>query len=567
MVEPFAAKVTTTQQVISAGQVNHLPIIAEFAQRLELEGIVNRLVETQMEVEPGRIVLGLVLDTLSGRSPLYHLETAFEDCDRAVLFGEEVPAGYFSDDNVGRMLDCIYEAGTQQIFSALSVEALKQFPVSTKHVHFDTTSVNVFGDYILEEGEETPFNITHGYSKDKRPDLKQFVLSLLCVDGNVPIVGKLEDGNASDKTINHRFLGEVSSYMKTHGIAENAFIYIADSAMVTKANLAQAGERTHFITRLPATYNEHERVIADTIDNDQWKEVGRIAITPPTKNRPGASYRVQEASVTLYDKDYRAVVVHSSAHDKRRQKRLDRELGASCTELGHVVKSSEKKTFFCRPDAEVAAAELRAQTTAYHRLKVWIEERHHYAPGRPKKNAPRTPVATEYVLRAEVIENSEKVAKRRQLAGCFVLLSNLPSEDEGAYNAEHILRTYKEQYGIEKNFGFLKDDQIVNALFLKRPERIEALGLILLISLLIWRLIELVMRTELKAREATVPGWNDKPTDRPTAYMMTWKFTGILIFCVDGRRRLAKPLTDTQKAFLQALQVSECCFTQCPRDG
>ena len=558
---------TNTQQAIAAGQVDHLPIVAQFAQRLGLEGIVNGVVNTQMEVEPGRIVLGLVLDTLSGRSPLYHLETAFEDSDRAVLFGGEVAPEYFSDDNVGRMLDHIHEAGTQRIFSALSIAALEQFPVSTKHVHFDTTSVNLFGDYISEEGEEPPFNITYGYSKDKRPDLKQFVLSLLCVDGNVPIVGKLEDGNASDKTINHRLLGEVSSHMKTHGIGEDAFIYIADSAMVTEANLTQAGEQTRFITRLPATYNEHERVIADAIDNDQWKEVGRIAKTPPTKNRPGASYRVQEASVTLYGKDYRAVVVHSSAHDKRRQKRLDRELRASGTEIGQVVKSSEKKTFFCRPDAEVAAAELRAQTTAYHRLQVWIEERHRYAPGRPKKNVPRTPVATEYVLRSEAIENSEAIAKRRELAGCFVLLSNLPSEDEGAYSAEHILRTYKEQYGIEKNFGFLKDDQIVNALFLKCPERIEALGLILLISLLIWRLIELVMRTELETREATVPGWDDKPTARPTAYMMTWKFKGVLILCVDGRRLLAKPLTDTQKAFLQALKVSDRCFTHCPRDG
>ena len=44
-----------------------------------------------------------------------------------------------------------------------------------------------------------PFKITHGYSKDRRPDLKQFVLSLLCVGTDVPIVGKLEDGNASDK--------------------------------------------------------------------------------------------------------------------------------------------------------------------------------------------------------------------------------------------------------------------------------------------------------------------------------------------------------------------------------
>ena len=62
-------------------------------------------------------------------------------------------------------------------------------------------SVNLYGDYLVAQGEDAPFKVTHGYSKDKRPDLKQFVLSLLCVDGNVPVVGKLEDGNASDKTI------------------------------------------------------------------------------------------------------------------------------------------------------------------------------------------------------------------------------------------------------------------------------------------------------------------------------------------------------------------------------
>ena len=95
---------------------------------------------------------------------------------------------------------------------------------------------------------------------------------------------------------------------------------------------------------------------------------------------------------------------------------------------------------------------------------------------------PKTPVAIEYRLVIEIVEKHDEIAKRRQLAGCFVLLSNLPAEGEQGRSAEQILRTYKEQNGIEKNFGFLKDDQIVNALFLKRPERIEALGLILLIS-------------------------------------------------------------------------------------
>jgi transposase len=567
MAEAFSDHGAGTAQAISAGQVNHLPIVAHFARRLGLVEIVNDLVKTQMEVEPGLIVLGLVFDTLSGRSPLYHLQTAFEDCDRALLFGQELPAEYFSDDNVGRMLDCLYETGTQQIFSALSLSALERFPVSTHHAHFDTTSVSLYGDYLSAQGEQAPFSIAHGYSEDKRPDLKQFVLSLLCVDGNVPILGKLEDGNASDKTINHHLLGEVGGHMQKHGVGEDAFIYIADSAMVTEANLAQTAERTRFITRLPATYNEHERVILDAIAADDWEDVGRIAQTAPTKNRPGASYRVHEGTVTLYGKDYRAVVVHSSAHDQRRQKRLERELRASREDIEQVAKASTKKLFFCRPDAEAAAAEVRASSSAYHQLQVRVEERPRYAPGRPKKGVPRTPAAIDYVLRTEIGEKRGEIDRRRQLAGCFVLLSNVPDQEQGGYSAERILRTYKEQNAIEKNFGFLKDDQIVNALFLKRPERIEALGLILLISLLIWRLIELVMRTELQAREATVPGWDNKPTARPTAYMVTWKFKGVLVLCVDGQRLLAKPLTDTQHAFLQVLQVPASCFTRYPRDG
>jgi transposase len=83
------------------------------------------------------------------------------------------------------------------------------------------------------------------------------------------------------------------------------------------------------------------------------------------------------------------------------------------------------------------------------------------------------------------------MARRRKMAGCFVLLSNVARDGADGYNAEQILRTYKEQYPIERNFSFLKNDQIVNAVFLKRPERIEALGLILLIA----RVRPKVMRT------------------------------------------------------------------------
>ncbi len=562
MADPFQAITLNPNQVITATQVDHLPIIASYARRLGLVEIVNRLVPVEMDVEPGQIVLGLVLDTLSGRSPLYHLESTFEAYDRAMLFGQEMPAGYFNDDNVGRLLDHLFDVGTQKIFSALSVSALQRFELSTRHVHFDTTSVNVYGEYRGVDSETAPFKITQGYSKDKRPDLKQFVLSLLCVDGDVPLVGKLEDGNASDKKINHRVLSEVSRHMKEHGVADQAFIYIADAAMVTEENLAQAGP---FITRLPATYNECERVILRAIEVNQWGEVGRISRTAPTKNRPSATYRVHEESVMLYGKEYRAIVVHSSAHDKRRQKRLERELDASLKQIKALAKACERRVFSCQADAGAAASETMNQDTAYHQLKLRVMEQPRYAQGRPKKNSPRIPVTIEYGLQAEVIEKQDAIDRRRNMAGCFVLLTNVAGETEPGYSAEQILRTYKDQYAIEKNFGFLKDDQIVNALFLKRAERIEALGLVLLISLLIWRLIEHTLRSDLEARDTTLPGWDNKPTQRPTAYMMTWKFKGIIVLCVGQQRYLAQALSPTQKAFLKALQVPEMCFTHIPR--
>jgi hypothetical protein len=158
-----------------------------------------------------------------------------------------------------------------------------------------------------------PFRITYGYSKDKRPDLKQFVLSTLCVDRAVPLWGKPEDGNASDKTVNNTVLSNIATFLATHGVAAGAYIYVADAALVTEDNLAALGD-TLFITRLPATYNECGRLITEAVAHNAWEEVGVLAHTKPTKHRPVTSYKASEGKVTLYGTPYRAVVVHSSAH-------------------------------------------------------------------------------------------------------------------------------------------------------------------------------------------------------------------------------------------------------------
>ena len=130
------------------------------------------------------------------------------------------------------------------------------------------------------------------------------------------------------------------------------------------------------------------------------------------------------------------------------------------------------------------------------------------------------------------------------------------------YDDKMILKAYKDQNGIEHNFGFLKDPVLVNAIFLKKPERIEALGLILVISLLLWRLIELTMRQHLEQHQSKLPGWNKRPTERPTTFMMTTKFESVQVIMVRGQRLLGRRLSELQELYLAALGLTRLVFTE-----
>jgi hypothetical protein len=80
------------------------------------------------------------------------------------------------------------------------------------------------------------------------------------------------------------------------------------------------------LSRLPATCKECSRSIQEAVNADDWIDLGSLNETTPPQKRPAAVYQAYETTVRLYDRDYRAIVVHSSTHDKRRHKRIDRLL-------------------------------------------------------------------------------------------------------------------------------------------------------------------------------------------------------------------------------------------------
>jgi transposase len=353
--------------------------------------------------------------------------------------------------------------------------------------------------------------------------------------------------------------------MANHGLKPGAFVYIADSAFVTKGNLEKAHSgQTKFLSRLPATYKDKEcsRAVQEAVNSDDWIDLGSLVETTPPQKHPAAVYRAHETTVRLYDRDYRAIVVHSSAHDKRRHKRIDRLLAKKRKDLDTLCKKIQSTHYFCRADAEAAADKLHAAANgSYHRIDCTIEKVAKFGRGRPAKGKPRTPTGYEYQLQLKITPDAELVDPLRMEAGCFVLISNLDSpKDLEHFPSGELLRLYKNQDGIERNFSFLKDPVIVNSIFLKKNHRIEVLGLVLLVSLLIWRLMEHCMRRYITDTGNSITGWKDKPTTKPTSFIMTTKFLSILVLKVEHQRQLARPLNTVQLEYLKALNVDPGAF-------
>jgi transposase len=75
------------------------------------------------------------------------------------------------------------------------LSVINKFNIETKYSHLDATSFHLHGEYTSEKEQEKeveiikekPINITKGYSRDHRPDLKQCVLDLITVKARNPV--------------------------------------------------------------------------------------------------------------------------------------------------------------------------------------------------------------------------------------------------------------------------------------------------------------------------------------------------------------------------------------------
>ena len=148
--------------------------------------------------------------------------------------------------------------------------------------------------------------------------------------------------------------------------------------------------------------------------------------------------------------------------------------------------------------------------------------------GRPKRDEL---LNVGYMIEGEIELNEDALTEARMNLGRFVLASNDVNLDP-----EVMLNYYKGQQAVERGFRFLKDKSFhISEVYLKKEERIEALCMIMVLSLLIYSFAQWKLRQELKETEQTVPDQLNKPTQRPTMRWVFEIFMGVIVSAVmDG---------------------------------
>jgi transposase len=188
----------TVQQI---HPVAHLPLVLGVLRRLEVATLIDGLIPPHPAhgLSCGRGVEALVLAILDGHHALYKVGKRLEERGMVTLLQPGLTRAALHDDRLGHILDALFAANLNTVFSAVALRALEVYAIPTPWLHQDTTTIALYGAY--EDAPQTPEapRPAYGHSKDGRADLTQVLLSLgVSGDGGVPLRLGVRDGNRSD---------------------------------------------------------------------------------------------------------------------------------------------------------------------------------------------------------------------------------------------------------------------------------------------------------------------------------------------------------------------------------
>lgn len=523
--------------------LDHLGLIAGVIDELGLVELTNGELKTHklQQISPGQVVKAMILNGLGFVSaPLYLFSEFFAGKPVEHLLGPGIKAEHLNDDRLGRVLDELFTYGTSEFFLKVAMQAVQRFEVMLQRFHLDSTSFALDGEYEGETPmggveEARALHICRGYSRDHRPELKQFLVNLICsADGGVPLGFQVGSGNETDS---QKFAGLAKSFAEQWQVEG---VFVMDAAFYSESNLKQAGE-LKWLTRVPQTLRAAQALTQMAEDE--------LTETPCQLK----GYRLWQQFQSYGGIEQRWILVESQdrrqsdpswhASFLKQEKALQRQLKDLCATI-----------FACKPDA--MAALLRFEESFQWHILTQVSVSTVAAkrsPGRPQRSSSTRDNRHKlgYQLQATLERMPDFEQHSSQRRSRFILATNVL--DAQAYPAQRLLQEYKQQQNVERGFRFLKDPLFfTSSVFVKKPQRVEALALVMALTLLVYNLGQRKLRQQLQQSRETLLDQRQQPTAQPTLRWVLQKFQAIHLVTLGAVQQVSN-LTDERSKIIRLL--------------
>jgi transposase len=513
-------------------RLDHLGVISCIIKDLGLVEMIDKRLghDKQEEISHGEAIMAMILNGLGfSNRPLSLTPQFFEKKPLDLLFREDVDASMFNRFKLGRTLDKSYDYSCSLLFHELAMSVCKQEKIDLRFNDLDTTSFSLTGEY-LPDSDENAIQITHGYSKDHRPDLKQAVLEMIVSqDGGIPFLSKSWDGNSSDNTI----FGERAKALITEFKNSPTPRYlVADSKLYTEEN-AKNLKDIGFITRIPENIKLTSQIIEQALDSDNW-------------NTFDEKRNYQCVKLSHYRVSQRWIVVSSDDSLQRAEKTVTKQIIKEKSKIDKELFHLQAQRFESPQEAEKELKKMAKKWKLHAPLQSSLKEYKHFeGKGRPKPEAKIKSI--EWKISTTIETLKDKIEQRKKQKSCFILGSNIPIDQ---LSDEEIIQGYRGQSHVERGFRFLKEPSFfVSSLFVKKTSRIEGLLMVMTLSLLIYSVAQRRLRSQLLKEEKTLPNQIKQKTQRPT---MRWVFQ-----ILEGIHRVKTKQNQESISFIEGLNDTQ----------
>lgn len=554
---------TTVVKSVKTQPVGFAPILEYFFQRCAIAEIID----DSLDLDPRRKVLthgqasvAMVTGILFQVLQLYRIcKFATETTVLDVILPGIAPKEYF-DDRLADTLDAIFDYGIGNLEMIITQHMIKEFDIKNDICHNDTTSASTYGDCKKNRTAES-IEITFGYSKRHRQDLKQLVWSLsVSSDSGFPLFQKSYSGNTAD----------VDTYVQQWEnlidlLGDQDFLYVADSKLITKENMAEIHDGDGFFIAPAPMYQSYKKVLHDALENHDREVL--IAYKDQFNRGFETPIRIEHDEKTY---DFRMIILYDQKVAARKRNTLHSRVAKTLLMFEEVEGKLNKYRLKTKASIEKRCDAVLKKYHTSDFLQYTINNNSvttykNKGKGRPAKGEKPEQVAV-VTDNFSISLDFNQAEFEQELARCgfYPLITNKTKE---TLSIEEAMLAHKNQYKCEHLNRRAKSSLNIEPIYLQTPERIEAMLFLFKIALQLVVLIERTARANIKKADRGLDNFmpNKKDVRNPSTEYMLAEFE----FVVSGKVPMpggkvagfVSELTPLQKNILDILEIPVECYT------